>query len=153
RMANASWLKRSAFRVGHGLGTRAARQQLADGRPNLLSRALHLVAWVLVHRTLRRHLGLAKVRHALSGAAPIAPEVLEFFLAMGVTIHEAYGMTENTAVATATLPGRVRFGSVGQPQPGIELALDEGTGDVLTRHPGPFAAHWRKPGATAASIG
>jgi long-chain acyl-CoA synthetase len=78
--------------------------------------------------------------------------VLEFFLAMGVTIHEAYGMTENTAVATATMPGRVRFGTVGEPQPGIELALDEGTGEVLTRHPGTFVGYWRKPEATAEVI-
>ena len=149
KMANASWLKRTAYRVGHSLGTRAARQQLAHGRPDLLSRVLSFLAWVLVHRKLRRHLGLAKVRHALSGAAPISPEVLEFFLAMGVTIHEAYGMTENTAVATASMPGRVRFGTVGEAQPGIEIALDERTGEVLTRHPGNFVGYWRKPEATA----
>ncbi len=149
RMANASWFKRAVYRLGHGMGARAARQQLADGRPSLPSRVLGLLAWVLVHRKLRRHLGLAKVRHALSGAAPIAPEVLEFFLATGVTIHEAYGMTENTAVATATMPGRVRFGTVGEAQPGIELELAEGTGEVRTRHPGTFRGYWRQPEATA----
>src|SRR5690606_37576310 len=97
---------------------------------------LAFLAWLLKHRKLRRHLGLAKVRHCLSGAAPIAPEVLRFFLGMGVVIHEAFGMTENTAVATTNYPGRVRFGTVGEAQPGIELALDEETGEILTRHPG-----------------
>ncbi|USQ76400.1 AMP-dependent synthetase/ligase [Ornithinimicrobium cryptoxanthini] len=149
RMANASRLKRAAYGLGHRLGTRAARQQLADGAPNLSSRVLFFVAWLLVNRKLRRHLGLAKVRHALSGAAPIAPEVLEFFLSMGVLIHEAYGMTENTAVATATRPGHVRFGTVGQTQPDIELRLDEETGEVLTRHPGNFVGYWHQPEATA----
>lgn len=148
RTANASPLKRAAYRFGHGLGMRAARQRLADGAPNLSSQFLSFVAWVLVHRKLRRHLGLAKVRHALSGAAPISPEVLEFFLAMGVTIHEAYGMTENTAVATATMPGAVHFGAVGQAQPGIELRLDEETGEVLTRHPGTFRGYWQRQEAT-----
>ncbi|QDO89031.1 long-chain fatty acid--CoA ligase [Ornithinimicrobium ciconiae] len=149
KMANASWAKRQLFAVGNALGTRAARQHLADGRPNVFSRILFFLSWLLVHRKVRRHLGLAKVRHALSGAAPIAPEVLEFFLSMGVLIHEAYGMTENTAVATCSYPGRVRFGTVGQVQPDIELVLDEDTQEVLTRHPGTFVGYWGKPEATA----
>ncbi|MCK0111171.1 AMP-binding protein [Ornithinimicrobium sp. F0845] len=149
KMANASWAKRQVFAVGNALGTRAARQQLADGRPNVFSRVLFFLSWVLVHRKVRRHLGLAKVRHALSGAAPISPQVLEFFLSMGVLIHEAYGMTENTAVATCSYPGRVRFGTVGQAQPDIELVLAEGTHEVLTRHPGTFVGYWGKPEATA----
>ena len=149
KMANASWAKRQLFAVGNALGTRAARQQLADGHASVLSRILYFVSWVLVHRKVRRHLGLAKVRHALSGAAPISPEVLEFFLSMGLLIHEAYGMTENTAVATCSYPGRVRFGTVGQAQPDIELVLAEGTNEVLTRHPGTFVGYWGKPEATA----
>ena len=152
KMANASWVKRRLFAAGHAMGTRAARQQLADGRPNVLSRILFFLSWVLVHRKVRRHLGLAKVRHALSGAAPIAPEVLEFFLSMGVLIHEAYGMTENTAVATCSYPGRVRFGTVGEVQPDIELMLAEDTHEVLTRHPGTFQGYWGKPEATAEVI-
>ena len=150
KMANATWAKRTAYQASRRIGVRVAQQRLRDGgRLSASSRALSALAWLLVNRKLRRHLGLAKVRQALSGAAPISPEVLTFFLAMGVVIHEAYGMTENSAVATANVQGRVRIGTVGEPQHGIELRLDEATGEILTRHPGTFVGYWRKPEATA----
>jgi long-chain acyl-CoA synthetase len=58
-------------------------------------------------------------------------------------------MTENTAVATANRPGRVKVGTVGEPHPGVELRLDELTGEILTRHPGVFKGYWNKPAETA----
>jgi long-chain acyl-CoA synthetase len=58
-------------------------------------------------------------------------------------------MSENTAIATANRPGRVRLGTVGEPHPGIELKIDEATGEIMTRHPGNFAGYWRNPRATA----
>ena len=90
---------------------------------------------------------MRKVRYAASGAAPIAPEVLRFFMGIGVPMHEVYGMTENTAVATGNRPGRVKLGTVGEAHPGIELRIDEETGEILTRHGGVFAGYWRKPEA------
>jgi long-chain acyl-CoA synthetase len=153
RMANASRLKRFSYGIARRLGDRAARERVGTGGAHTaLSRVLTFCAWVLVGRKLRRHLGLAKVRMALSGAAPISTEVLTFFLSLGVLIHEAYGMTENTAVATANRPGRVRLGTVGEVQPGIELRLDEGTGEILTRHRGTFVGYWKRPEATAETV-
>ena len=153
RMANASRLKRFAYDLSRRLGDRAAAERIETGGAHTpLSRALTFLAWVLAGRKLRRHLGLAKVRMALSGAAPISTEVLTFFLSIGVLIHEAYGMTENTAVATANRPGRVRLGTVGEPQPGIDLRLDERTGEILTRHRGTFLGYWNKPEATAETV-
>ena len=92
---------------------------------------------------------MRKVRSAASGAAPIAPEVLRFFMGIGVPVLEVYGMSENSAIATANRPGRVKVGTVGEPQPGTELRIDETTGEILTRHPGTFAGYWRRPEATA----
>ena len=150
RMANATALKRFTYGIAHKLGTRAARERLAVGGAHTpFSRVLTFLAWVIAGRKLRRHLGLAKVRMAISGAAPISVDVLEAFLGLGVLIHEAYGMTENTAVATANRPGRVKLGTVGEAQPGIELRLDEESGEVLTRHRGNFVGYWNQPSATA----
>ncbi|MFC7505072.1 AMP-binding protein, partial [Nocardioides sp. GCM10030258] len=58
------------------------------------------------------------------GAAPVAPEVLQFFMGIGVPMHELYGMTENAAIATANRPGRVRLGTVGEAHEGIEVKVD-----------------------------
>ena len=150
KMANATWAKRTAYQASRRIGGQVATQRVRDGgRLSPSSRALSALAWLLVNRKLRRQLGLAKVRQALSGAAPISTDVLTYFLGMGVVIHEAYGMTENSAVATANVQGRVRIGTVGEPQHGIELRIDETTGEVLTRHPGNFVGYWRGPEATA----
>ena len=70
--------------------------------------------WLSVFRSLRDKLGLRRVRVALSGAAPIAPQLLEFFWAIGVPVREGYGQTENTAVATYTPADDVRLGKVGK---------------------------------------
>ena len=94
------------------------------------------IGWLFFYRALRERIGMRQVRYAASGAAPIAPEVLKFFMGIGVPMHEVYGMTENTAVATGNRPGRVKLGTVGEPHAGIELRIDEETGEILTRHAG-----------------
>ena len=80
------------------------------------------VGWLFFFRALQERLGMRRVRYACSGAAPIAPEVLRFFMGIGVPMHEVYGMTENTAVATGNRPGRVRLGTVGEAHPGARCA-------------------------------
>jgi len=95
---------------------------------------------------------MRRVRYAASGAAPISPEILRFFMGVGVPMHEVYGMTENTAVATGNRPGRVKLGAVGEPQIGVELKIDDKTGEILTRHGGVFVGYFRDPAATAAAI-
>ena len=112
----------------------------------------YAIGWVFFYRALRERIGMRRVRYAASGAAPIAPEVLRFFMGIGVPMHEVYGMTENTAVATGNRPGRVRLGTVGEPQAGVELRIDEETGEILTRHAGTFVGYFRDPEATARAM-
>jgi long-chain acyl-CoA synthetase len=134
------WLRR-AERIGDTLAAHG-------GRHTLSTRLVYAVGWVFCYRALTERLGMRRVRHATSGAAPIAPEVLKFFMGIGVPMHEAYGMTENTAVATSARPGRIKLGTVGEPPAGVEVRIDEVTGEILTRHPGVFAGYWRKEQAT-----
>ena len=110
------------------------------------------IGWLCYFRALRDRIGMRKLRYASAGAAPIAPEVLRFFMGIGLPMHELYGMTENTAICTANRPGRVKLGTVGEPHPGIDLRIDEATGEILTRHPGTFAGYWKNPEATARTI-
>ena len=94
----------------------------------------------------KERLGLRRCRHAISGAAPIAPEILRFFMGIGVPMFEAYGMTENSIVATTNRRGRVKLGTVGEAYPGIDLKIDDETGEILVRHDGVFAGYWRMDG-------
>ncbi|WP_329067532.1 AMP-dependent synthetase/ligase [Amycolatopsis sp. NBC_01480] len=92
-----------------------------------------------------------RLGYAITGSAPIAPEILEFFFACGVPVYEAYGMTESTAVLTSNTPGAWRVGTVGRAAPGVELAIAE-DGEVLGRSAGVFAGYWNNPAATAESV-
>ncbi|WGX97594.1 long-chain fatty acid--CoA ligase [Nocardioides sp. L-11A] len=153
KLDSATWAKRryAAFwlRRADRLGARLAA---TGGRHTVGTRLVYAVGWVLFYRALRDRLGLRRVRHASSGAAPIAPEVLQFFMGIGVPMHELYGMTENTAIATANRPGRVRLGTVGEIHGGTEVRLDEATGEILTRHAAVFAGYWQDPEATERTI-
>lgn len=150
RMSDASRLKRSLYHLAVRRGRVHARD-LMDGRSSFLSRAVSKLLWLLVFRSLRDKLGLRRVRVALSGAAPIAPQLLEFFWAIGVQVREGYGQTENTAVATYTPANDVRLGKVGKALPGVEIRIDE-TGEILTRSACNFAGYLKNPDATAETL-
>ena len=153
RMAGASRIKKLNYVVWMKVGQGIADSMLANGgRHTLWSRIRYSVGYVFLYRSMRERLGLRRVRAAASAAAPISPEVLYFFFTMGVVINELYGMTENSAVATSNRAGRIKLGTVGEAHPGVEVVLAEGTGEILTRHPGTFAGYWGKPEATAEAI-
>jgi long-chain acyl-CoA synthetase len=92
-----------------------------------------------------------EVRQAVSGAAPIAPEILEFFYAAGVPVLEGWGMTETTAVGTVGTLDHFKFGSVGRPMPGVELRADE-DGEILMKGPNVFREYWKNEEATAETL-
>ena len=92
-----------------------------------------------------------RVRHAITGAAPIAPEVLEFFFACGVPVFEGYGMTESSAVISVNTPEATRIGTVGRPVPGVEVRI-AADGEVLARSAGVMAGYWNNPAATASTV-
>jgi long-chain acyl-CoA synthetase len=94
---------------------------------------------------------MAKCLQAVSGAAPIAPEVLKFFMALGVPIVEGWGMTETTAMGTVNNGDRIKLGTIGEPLDGVELRIAD-DGEILTRHPGVFMGYYKNPEATAETI-
>ncbi|RMH81512.1 MAG: long-chain fatty acid--CoA ligase, partial [Actinomyces sp.] len=150
RANDASWFKRQLLKVGFAMARTIGREKVAaGGNHTVKSRVLYAIGFPLVFRAMKERIGLRRCRHAGSGAAPIAPEVLEFFIGIGVPVFELYGMTENSAVATANFPGRMKLGTVGEPYPGIGFRIDEETGEIQVKHEGVFAGYWGKPDKTA----
>ncbi len=153
RAASASRLKKLNYSIWIAAADRIGRTlDRTGGVHTLSSRVLYGVGYLFLYRALKERLGLRRCRHAISGAAPIAPEILRFFMGIGVPIYEAYGMTENSIVATTNRRGRVKLGTVGETYPGIELAIDDETGEILVRHDGVFAGYWQMDEATASTI-
>ncbi len=149
-LANASRLKRLNARLWLKMADRIGDTLVrTGGRHTVATRLVYAIGWLFFYRALRERIGMRRVRFASSGAAPIAPEVLKFFMGIGVPMHEIYGMTENAAVTTINHPGRIKLGTVGEPHPGVDVRLDEQTGEILTRHPAVFVGYFRDSDATA----
>ncbi|RZQ65137.1 AMP-dependent synthetase/ligase [Amycolatopsis suaedae] len=150
RMADASRLKRALYRFGMRHGRRIAPRRMT-GAVRPADRFVLALCELLVFRALREKLGLVRVRTALSGAAPIAPKVLEFLWAIGVPVREGYGQTENTALCTLTPAGDVRLGAVGTALDGVEIRISD-DGEILTRSAGVFQGYLDDPLATEAAV-
>jgi long-chain acyl-CoA synthetase len=93
-----------------------------------------------------------RIHQAVTGAAPIASEILEFFYACGVPVLEGWGMTETTAVGTVATLEHFKFGTVGRPMPGVEIKIAPDDGEILLRGPNVFREYWRNPEATVETL-
>jgi long-chain acyl-CoA synthetase len=147
----ATGLRRRLIDWSLGVGRKASALR-QEGRP--LPRGLavrHAIADRLVFAKVRERLG-GRLRTPISGGAPLAKEIAEFFDAIGIHILEGYGLTECTTAATTNRPDRYRFGTVGPALPGFELSLAE-DGELLIRSGTVFAGYHKDPEATAAVLG
>jgi long-chain acyl-CoA synthetase len=150
RLNDATWLKKLIAKPSMAAAGYIGRARVENG--GNFTPVSKLVYWIfnlLFFRSLKERIGLRRCRYASSGAAPIAPEVLEFFMGLGLPVFELYGMTENAAVATCNYPGRVKLGTVGEPYVEGTLRIDEETSEIQTKHAGVFKGYWNKPEKTA----
>src|SRR5690606_5469471 len=115
------------------------------------------LAYALMFRALQNFIGLRRARVALTGAAPIPPEVVRFFRTLGVPLIEVYGMTETTGMITGQHRDRVVIGTVGTVTLGVQYRIaPQGTGEVggelLVKGEMVFAGYYKNPEATAQAV-
>ena len=111
----------------------------------------HALADWLVLSNLRAMLGMANIRRGTTGAAPISPDLLRWFAAIGVPLSEGFGMTETAGVATVNDPHANRIGTVGPALDGCEVKIAE-DGEILIRGGNIFAGYWNNPEKTAETL-
>lgn len=140
----------SIFEWAKGVGRRVVPYRLAEQPLPLGLSISYRVADAVVFRKVRAAFG-GRVRYFVTGAAPIAPEILEFFWGAGLRIFEAFGMTEATVITHANGPGRVKLGTVGQVIGEMEHKIAD-DGEVLLRGPLVFLGYYKNPEATAETI-
>ena len=126
------------------------RRQRGEDVPEEMEKAFEAADEQLYSRV--RGLFGDHVKQAVTGAAPIAPEILEFFYACGVPVLEGWGMTETTAVGTVATLDNFKFGTVGRAMPGVEVRIAEDDGEILLKGPNIFREYWRNPEATAETL-
>ena len=141
---------RRSFQQAIKLGVEVRRRrQHGEPVPEELERAFEAADARIFARV--RELFGGRLRQAVSGAAPIASDILEFFYAAGVPVLEGWGMTETTGVGTVATQEHFKFGTVGRAVPGVELRISE-DGEILMRGPNVFSEYWRNPEASAETL-
>ena len=135
-----------ALRVGRRA---SALRQAGRPLPPLLA-LQHRLADRLLFSKIKARLG-GRLRIALSGGAPLAVEIAQFFHALDILVLEGYGLTECTTAASVNLPSRFRFGTVGPPVPGCEVRIAE-DGELLVRSETVFAGYYKDEEATRAVL-
>ena len=131
-----------ALGVGGEVSALRQRQQPVPARLALQ----HRLADKLVYSKVKAKLG-GRLRLPISGGAPLAKEVAEFFHTIDIAIMEGYGQTECTTASNVNMPNRFRFGTVGPAIPGIEVRIAD-DGEVLVRGPNVFAGYYKDDAAT-----
>jgi len=150
-LKDATRLQQWVYRRALAIGYRMTDCRLAGDRPSLSLRLANRIAHYLVFRNIRRMLGLDRCRIAFTGAAPIAPELIRWYLALGLDMREVYGQTENCGVATLMPNDRVKLGSVGKAVPWGEVTLSP-EGEILIRGEFLFQGYLNQPEKTAETI-
>lgn len=149
--SDAGWFSGKVFDWAVRTGEACAAAQEAGRAPGPWLRLQHLAAETLVLGNLRRMIGLARVRQCTTGAAPISPELIRWFKAIGVPLVEGWGLTECSGVGTSNSVQDNRIGTVGRPIPGVELRLSE-EGEIQLGGPTIFGGYWNKPEKTAETL-
>lgn len=141
------WVYRRAIDIGY----RMVDCRLEGRAPPLSLRIANRLAYQIAFRNIRRMIGLDRCRIAFTGAAPIAPELIRWYLALGIDMHEVYGQTENCGVATMMPAERIKLGSVGKAVPWGEVALSP-DGEILIKGDFLFMGYLNQPEKTADTI-
>lgn len=146
RVLSGPWLKKQLFFTALKVAKARVRKELAGQRVGGGLRLLVDQARSIVFSKLRKPLG-GRLRFFVSGGAPLAADIAEFFLAVGIPIYEGYGLTETSPVIAANTAEAYKLGSVGRPIPGTEVRVAD-DGEILVKGPGVFQGYWAAPEQT-----
>ena len=142
--------KQKLFHQAIEVGKKIVALKVRKQTPDFGLALQHFVFERLVYRKVRASLG-SRFRFAVSGGAPLARELAEFFWAIGVEVYEGYGLTETSPVIAVNCPSAWRLGTVGKILPGVECRIAP-DGEILTRGPHIMKGYFNKPKETAEAI-
>lgn len=151
-LKEAGKLQQAAYAWAIGVGQRVADLVMAQKPvPAALKLQFHL-ARVLVLNNVRKLIGIHKARFLVTGAAPISPELVRWYMALGVPMLEVWGMTETCGASTGVPAERIKPGSIGPAASYNEVRLDPVTSEILVRGPNVFMGYLNQPEKTAETI-
>ena len=145
-------LQQAAYAWSIGVGMRVADKVLAGEPVSALMKLQFHIARLLTLNNVRKTIGVHRARFCVTGAAPISPDLVKWYLALGVPMIEVWGMTETCGAATATPAGRIKPGMIGPACPFNEVRLDPVTSELQVRGPNVFMGYLNQPEKTAEAI-
>jgi long-chain acyl-CoA synthetase len=148
-LKEASGVQQAAYAWAIGVGTRIAEQVLAGKPVDAALKAQYLLADRLVLANVRKMIGIDRARFLVTGAAPISPELVKWYLALGVPMLEVWGMTETCGAATGIPVDRIKPGSIGPAASYNQVRIDPATGEIQVKGPNVFMGYLNQPEKTA----
>ena len=151
-LKEAGALQQATYAWSIGVGTTIAEKVLAQEPVSGWLKLKFRVAQVLTLNNVRKLIGIHRARYLVTGAAPISPDLVRWYLALGVPMLEVWGMTETCGASTGVPPDRMRPGSIGPAASYNEVRLDPVTSEILVRGKNVFAGYLNLPEKTAETI-
>ena len=151
-LKEASRLQQAAYGWGIGVGGQIADKVMA-GEPvsGWLKLKFMLARWIALDNA-RKLIGIHRARFCVTGAAPISPELVKWYMALGVPMLEVWGMTETCGASTGVPANRIKPGSIGPAAAYNEVRLDSTTGEILVRGTNVFMGYLNLPEKTAETM-
>ncbi|MDR7305998.1 long-chain fatty acid--CoA ligase [Rhodoferax saidenbachensis] len=151
-LKEAGWVQQAVYAWGIGVGTAIADRVLAGDPVGGWLKFKFKVAQVLALNNVRKLIGIHRARYLVTGAAPISPDLVRWYLALGVPMLEVWGMTETGGAATGVPAHKIKPGSIGPAAGFNEVKLDPATGEFLVRGQNVFAGYLNQPEKTAETL-
>jgi long-chain acyl-CoA synthetase len=151
QLAKAAGVKKSLVDWARGVGSQCSALLNQGKTPSGLLGVQYRLATKLIYSKLKPAIGLGRARVCVSGAAPISPEVLEFFGSIDIRICEVYGQSEGSGPTTFNRTGATRLGTVGDPIPGCRVTFGE-DGEIIVEGPNVFMGYFKDEKATAETL-
>jgi long-chain acyl-CoA synthetase len=151
-LSEADKLQKLAYGWALHVGTEYAKCTLERRTPPASLRWRYWLARTMVLENVKRMIGMDRVEVGLTGAAPISPELIHWYMALGIPLREGWGMTETCGAGTQTPRYGMRPGSIGRPGPMLEMRIAEAGNEILLRGPNVILGYLNMPEKTAEAI-